>query len=85
MRAVAPPTGTPLVRVRQLASGLPKLARLLPGQIAALCEVAQMLTDRLGLPATIGALFLYIDERWDGKGDPGRARGDEIPLAVRIA
>jgi HD-GYP domain-containing protein (c-di-GMP phosphodiesterase class II) len=85
MRAVAPPTGTPLVRVRQLASGLPKLARLFPGQIAALCEVAQMLTDRLGLPAEIGAMFLYIDERWDGKGEPGRARGEEIPLAVRIA
>ena len=85
MRAVAPPTGTPLVRVRQLASGLPKLARLFPGQIAALCEVAQMLTDRLGLPAGIGAMFLYIDERWDGKGDPGHAKGDEIPLAVRIA
>jgi HD-GYP domain-containing protein (c-di-GMP phosphodiesterase class II) len=85
MRAVAPPTGTPLVRVRQLASGLPKLARLFPGQIAALCEVAQMLTDRLGLRAEIGAMFLYIDERWDGKGEPGRARGEEIPLAVRIA
>jgi HD-GYP domain-containing protein (c-di-GMP phosphodiesterase class II) len=85
MRAVAPPTGTPLVRVRQLAYGLPKLARLFPGQVAALCEVAQMLTDRLGLPAEIGAMFPYIDERWDGKGEPGRARGDEIPLAVRIA
>ena len=85
MRAVAPPTGMPLVRVRQLASGLPKLVRLFPGQVAALCEVAQMLTDRLGLPAEMGAMFLYIDERWDGKGDPGRARGDEIPLAVRIA
>jgi HD-GYP domain-containing protein (c-di-GMP phosphodiesterase class II) len=85
MRAVAPPTGTPLVRVRQLAHGLPRLARLFPGQLAALCEVAQMLTDRLGLPAEIGAMFLDVDERWDGKGDPGRAKGDEIPLAVRIA
>jgi HD-GYP domain-containing protein (c-di-GMP phosphodiesterase class II) len=85
MRAVAPPTGAPLVRVRQLAYGLPKLARIFPGQVAALCEVAQMLTDRLGLPAEIGAMFLSIDERWDGKGEPGHARGEEIPLAVRIA
>jgi HD-GYP domain-containing protein (c-di-GMP phosphodiesterase class II) len=84
MRAVAPPTGTTLVRARQLAYGLPKLARVFPGQVAALCEVAQMLTDRLGLPAEIGALFFYVDERWDGKGDPGRAKGEEIPLAVRI-
>jgi HD-GYP domain-containing protein (c-di-GMP phosphodiesterase class II) len=85
MRAVAPPTGTPLARMRQLAYGIPKLARLFPGQIAALCEVAQMLTDRLGLPTEIGAMFLYIDERWDGKGEPGRARGEEIPIAVRVA
>lgn len=84
MRAVAPPTGTPLLRARQLAVGLPRLVRLFPVQVAALCEVAQMLTDRLGLPTEIGELFAYNDERWDGRGDPGRAGGDEIPLAVRI-
>lgn len=84
LRAVAPPTGSPLLRVRQLASGLPRLVRMFPGQVAALCEVAQMLTDRLGLPAGVGALFAYVDERWDGKGDPGQARGEGIPLAVRI-
>ena len=28
--------------------------------------------------------FEYIDERWDGKGALG-AKGDEIPLAIRIA
>jgi HD-GYP domain-containing protein (c-di-GMP phosphodiesterase class II) len=84
LRAVAPPTGTPMRRARQLANGLPKLARVFPNQVAELCEVAQMLTDRLGLPAEIGALFVYIDERWDGKGDPGHVRGEAIPLAVRI-
>ena len=84
LRAVAPPTGSPLVRVRQLAAGLPRLARAFPEQLAAQCEVGQMLADRLGLPPPVGRLFAYVDERWDGKGDPGRARGDEIPLAVRI-
>jgi response regulator RpfG family c-di-GMP phosphodiesterase len=44
-----------------------------------------MLTDRLGVPASVQALLAGFTERWDGKGDPGRARGDEIPLAVRIA
>ncbi len=43
-----------------------------------------MLIERLGLPASIGALFAYVDERWDGKG-PTKARGEEIPLAMRIA
>ncbi len=43
-----------------------------------------MLVARLGLPAAIGQLFGYTDERWDGKGIPGRAGGEGIPLATRI-
>jgi HD-GYP domain-containing protein (c-di-GMP phosphodiesterase class II) len=84
MRAVAPPGTGPLVRAGQLAHGVPRLAGLFRGQIAALCEVARMLTDRLGLPPAVGALFGHAAERWDGKGQPGRAEGDEISLAVRI-
>lgn len=84
MRAVAPPGGAPLVRARRLSYGLPRLARVLKGQRAALCEVAQMLTDRLGLPSAIGALFSHVDERWDGKGEPARAKREAIPLPVRI-
>jgi hypothetical protein len=77
MRAVAPPGGAPLVRTWRLSYGLPRLARVLKGQRAALCEVARMLTDRLGLPAAIGGLFAHVDERWD-------ARREAIPLPVRI-
>jgi HD-GYP domain-containing protein (c-di-GMP phosphodiesterase class II) len=84
IRAVAPPGRASLVRAQQLANRLPKLARIFKGQLAALCEVAQMLTDRLGLPTAVGAVFAHAAERWDGKGDPGRARRDEIPLPVRI-
>jgi len=43
-----------------------------------------MLTDRLGLLREFGELFAYIDERWDGQSDPGHARGEAIPLPVRI-
>ena len=84
MRAIAPPGDGPLVRGAGLAHGLPRLARLFKVQIAAQCEVAQMLIDRLGLPSTVGALFNYASERWDGKGQPGHTRRDEIPLPVRI-
>jgi HD-GYP domain-containing protein (c-di-GMP phosphodiesterase class II) len=84
MRAVAPPVGAPLVRARQLAHGVPKLARVFKGHLAASCEVAHMLTDRLGLPTAVGALFAHVAERWDGRGDPGRAQRDEIPLPLRI-
>jgi HD-GYP domain-containing protein (c-di-GMP phosphodiesterase class II) len=84
LRAVAPPGGTPLVRALQLARGLPRLARELEGVVATICEVGRMLSDRLGLPASVSGLFAYVGERWDGKGEPGRARREELPLAVRI-
>jgi HD-GYP domain-containing protein (c-di-GMP phosphodiesterase class II) len=83
LRAVAPPGGTPLARARQLTH-LAKVASVFKQHIAAFCEVARMLTDRLGVDPSVGALFQYVAERWDGKGEPGRARGDEIPLAMRI-
>jgi HD-GYP domain-containing protein (c-di-GMP phosphodiesterase class II) len=85
LRAVAPPRGSVLVRGLQLAHGLPRLARHFEHQVASACEVARMLTDRLGLPAAVGGLFAYVAERWDGKGVPGRVGRDELPMAVRIA
>jgi HD-GYP domain-containing protein (c-di-GMP phosphodiesterase class II) len=84
LRAVAPPGTGPLSRARQLGRGLPMLAKAFGEQVAALCEVAQMLTDRLGLPPAVGALFAHSAERWDGHGQPGRSRTDEIPHAMRI-
>jgi len=83
LRAIAPPGGTPITRARQLTR-LPKAARVFKHHIAAFCEVATMLTDRLGVDPSVGALFQYVAERWDGKGEPGRARGDQIPLPMRI-
>ena len=84
LRAVAPPGGAPLVRARQLTHGLPKLVPVFKDHLAAFCQVARMLTDRLSLPTSVGALFGHVAERWDGKGQPGRASQDEIPLPVRI-
>ena len=84
MRAIAPP-GDPIpARAIRLARGLPKAARAFKHELAAFCQVAQMLTDRLGLPASIKPLFAYFAERWDGKGEPQGMKGEQIPLAVRI-
>jgi HD-GYP domain-containing protein (c-di-GMP phosphodiesterase class II) len=85
MRALPTPGSAPLLRVFQIARGLPRAARGNERHLAALCEVAQMLTDRLGLPASVHGLFAHLTERWDGKGFPGLVKGDEIPLPVRIA
>lgn len=52
--------------------------------IAALCEVARMLSERLGVPAAVGDMFAHLTERWDGKSEPGRIKGEKIPLPLRI-
>jgi HD-GYP domain-containing protein (c-di-GMP phosphodiesterase class II) len=84
VRTVAPGRA-PLVRAVAIVRTLPKSAREFPEVAAANCEVARMLSDRLGLPASVGALFAHLMERWDGKGTPGRVKAEEIPLALRIA
>lgn len=84
MRAVASPGRAPLSRAVRMTQGLPRTARVFKQHTAAFCEVAQMLIGRLGLPSAVSALFPYVAERWNGKGEPGRAEGDEIPLPVRI-
>lgn len=84
LRAIAPPDLPAPVRAVRLATGVPRAARVFPNQITAFCQVAQMLTDRLGLPSSIKPLFAYFAERWDGKGQPDGKKGDDLPLAVRI-
>jgi HD-GYP domain-containing protein (c-di-GMP phosphodiesterase class II) len=83
-RAVAPPGRFPTVRAIQLARAFPRLARVFPTVVAASCEVAQMLTRRLGLPAAVSTQFAHENDRWDGKGRSPRARGEAIPLPMRI-
>ena len=85
MRALASSDSLAPLRALQMARGIPRAAREIKGHVTAFCEVAQMLTDRLGLPASMQGLFAYLVERWDGKGLPGRARHEQIPLPVRIA
>jgi HD-GYP domain-containing protein (c-di-GMP phosphodiesterase class II) len=84
LRAIAPPGGGPMLRTRQLATGIPKVAGVFRHHVAAFCEVAAMLTDRLGAPPSVGPLFAHVAERWDGTGEPGRVRRDGIPLPIRI-
>jgi HD-GYP domain-containing protein (c-di-GMP phosphodiesterase class II) len=84
LRAVAPPGGALPVRAVQMARGVPKLAREIKGVMATICEVGTMLAERLGLPASVSGSFAHVGERWDGKGEPGHASGEDIPLLVRI-
>ena len=46
---------------------------------------ARMLGEQLGLPEPVLDALAGSYEQWDGRGWPGELRGDEVPLAARIA
>ncbi len=48
------------------------------------CEVAEMLTGRLGFDDDYHRDINGVQERWDGKGFPGKIRGEEITLVARV-
>jgi HD-GYP domain-containing protein (c-di-GMP phosphodiesterase class II) len=73
----------PLRRARLLT----RMLRFSParrGMLAGHCEVAQMLAQRLGFSERVRQDLGYVYERWDGRGVPNAARGDEVPLSMRI-
>lgn len=71
-------------RAYQTVTRLPRARSFASRHFAAFCEVAGMLSDRLGLPAAVTRLFPYLSERWDGASLLRRARGEDVPLPVRI-
>jgi HD-GYP domain-containing protein (c-di-GMP phosphodiesterase class II) len=52
--------------------------------ITAHCEVAEQLARRLGMREEIALGVTHVYERWDGKGSPGRMRGEAVSQAARI-
>lgn len=84
IRALPSPVDPPHRRAYEVARRLVPAARFRKPHFAALCEVAEMMARRLGLPPEVNNLFVHLTERWDGKGVLKRARGEEIPLPVRI-
>lgn len=84
IRTLPPTDQTPLGRTSETARRLPRLLASAREQQTALCEIAEMLARRLGLPVEIQGLFAFLTDRWDGHGMLGRAAGADIPQAVRI-
>ncbi|MGH2652848.1 MAG: HD domain-containing phosphohydrolase [Actinomycetota bacterium] len=84
IRALPSPVDLPHRRFYEVARRLVPAARFRKPHFAALCEVAEMMAKRLGLPPEVNNLFVHLTERWDGKGVLKRAREHEIPLPVRI-
>ena len=84
MKALADPDSPPVVRAVQGAVRLPEAARGHQRHIVAMCEVAEMLCDRLGMPRDVRDLVRGFTARWDGKGAPRGFGGEQLPVAVRV-
>lgn len=84
IRALPEPDASWPGRALQAMIGLPRAARFVGSHFAALCEVAGMLAERLGVPPSVHHMFPLLTERWDGKSVLRRASGQEIPLPLRI-
>jgi HD-GYP domain-containing protein (c-di-GMP phosphodiesterase class II) len=84
IRALPDPGSRGLLRATQVARRFPRMARESRTHIAAACEVAGMLAEELGLSVSVRGLLAHLLERWDGHGPLRRAKGEEIPLPMRI-
>ena len=84
MRALAPEDSGGPRRAVEVVRRFPRMARGTRPQLSAACEVAQLLGERVGSPDSVPPLLAYLLERWDGQGPLGRAKGDAIPLPMRI-
>lgn len=74
---------SPLVRAGRVANAVVRLPSMRHGA-AEHCEVAQMLTARMGFPEPFRAMFAQFVERWDGKGRPNHLKHEQIALPVRV-
>jgi HD-GYP domain-containing protein (c-di-GMP phosphodiesterase class II) len=84
LRSLPPPDVPSYRRAYETAKRLIPAGRFARPHFRALCEVAEMMAERLGLPPAVHNLFVLITERWDGKGLLKRAKGEEVPLPLRI-
>ena len=81
-----PPADAPLPRrMFETTRRLVPAARFIKPHVTAICEVAETMARRLGMPPEVSELFVYLTEHWDGNGLLKRAKGDEIPMPLRIA
>ena len=84
VRALPPPGAPPFRRAYEVGRRLIPVGRFVKPHLTALCEVAEMMAKRLGLPPEVHKLFVLLTERWDGKGMLKRAQQEEVPLPLRI-
>lgn len=88
LRVALPHVGAgtpPLRRAWLIAELFARSGKLFEDAAVAHCEVAQLLAGRVGFGAEVTEGLAQAFERWDGKGQPGRARGEQLTVPVRVA
>jgi HD-GYP domain-containing protein (c-di-GMP phosphodiesterase class II) len=71
---------------RRVAKLMHAFGRLpgMPANTRGHCEVGRLLAERLGLSARVANAMTQVFERWDGKGEPRKLKGEAIDLPVRL-
>ena len=69
---------------RSIAQGLSTSQQVMKDAFAGFCEVAQRLAERFGFSESILIALGQVFERWDGRGDPHKLKGEDIALSMRI-
>lgn len=74
-----------LARARRVLTALRDLAREGNLAVETRCERGARIVTMLEFPAAAADTVRYLDEHWDGRGQPFRLRGDAIPILARVA
>jgi HD-GYP domain-containing protein (c-di-GMP phosphodiesterase class II) len=75
---------SPLHLARLIAQGVLAAPNLMKEGFTGFCEVAQRLAERLGFGEGMRVALGQVFERWDGKGIPGRVKGEQIATSMRV-
>jgi HD-GYP domain-containing protein (c-di-GMP phosphodiesterase class II) len=81
----AVPAGSSAQRARAFAGVASKAKKVTTEGARADCEVGAQMARRFELAPGVEQALLQIFERWDGKGSPGRLKGEAITVPARIA
>jgi HD-GYP domain-containing protein (c-di-GMP phosphodiesterase class II) len=74
----------PLRRARMAAELVASRGRAAAEAMTAHCQVASQVARRLGLGPEVQEPLVHVFARWDGKGIPRGAGGEELPLAISL-
>jgi HD-GYP domain-containing protein (c-di-GMP phosphodiesterase class II) len=76
---------TSLVRARRVLTALRDMAREGRLTVEARCDRGARIVSMLEFPDEAADTVRHLDEHWDGRGQPYKLRGEQIPICARVA